>query len=339
MVQTVRPNREDDDFVADNAKLIAQLRTLLQLTQTEAQIAQTRVSQATTDAVRRELTENGRNAQARALEISDALRELGGAPDVVAPVLGRLSALAKTGAEQTSPIAEALLQDLALEHQLVDRSRYLRALAVAADRQALVKLADKLIDAHTATVDWLTTVLAEDALGGPAALAATPLQRVAGTATRVAAFPTRVWVRGANRYINFVQQTAEQARSRFSSASERAEQLTEDAAEVVNAGREASLKRAEKVARREGNTEAADAVHETRRNTGALQADELPIKNYDNLSTQDAIAAVKKLTEAEDVRAIIAYEQAHKARSSVVSATQTRLAAVAKEAAGLSLTR
>lgn len=325
--------------MADNAKLIAQLRTLLQLTQTEAQIAQTRVSQATTEAVRRELTENGRNAEARALEIADALREIGGAPDVVAPVLGRLNALVKTAGEQTSPVAEALLQDLALEHQLVDRSRYLRALAVAADRKALVKLADKLIEAHTATVDWLTTVLAEDALGGPAALAATPLQRVAGTATRVAAYPTRVWVRGASRYLNFVQQTAEQARERFSSAGDRASQLTEDAAEVINAGREASLKRAEKVARREGNDEAAESVHETRRNTGALQADELPIKNYDNLTTQDAIAAVKKLTEPEDVRAIVAYEQANKARSSVVSATQTRLAAVAKEAAGLSLTR
>lgn len=319
--------------MADNAKLIAQLRNLLQLTQTEAQIAQTRVSQATTDAVRRELTENGQNAEARAIEIADALRELGGTPDVFAPVLGRLSALVKASSEQVNPIAEALLQDLALEHELVDRARYVRALAVAEDRQSLVKLADKLIDAHTATVDWLTTVLAEEALGGPAALAATPLQRVANRATRVAVLPSRVWVQGANRYVSFLQE----ARSRFGNLGDRASQLTEDAAEVINAGREASLSRAERVAKREGNTEAAEAVHETRRNTGALRADELPIKNYENLTTQDAIGGVKKLTEAEDIRAILAYEEANKARSSVVSATQTRLAAVAKEAAGLSL--
>ncbi len=40
----------------DTSKLITQLRTLLQLTHTEAQIAQARQAQARTEAVRRELT-------------------------------------------------------------------------------------------------------------------------------------------------------------------------------------------------------------------------------------------------------------------------------------------
>ena len=73
-------------------KIQEQLRALLQLTQTEAQLAQVRVGQARTDAVRRELTQNGRNAEERARRIADALREVGGYPDVVTPVVGRVTA-------------------------------------------------------------------------------------------------------------------------------------------------------------------------------------------------------------------------------------------------------
>ena len=71
--------------------------------------------------------------------------------------------------EQAQPFGEALLGDLALEHQLLDRARYIKALAVAMGNSDIEKLADRLIEAHSATVAWLTTVLAEDALGGPAA--------------------------------------------------------------------------------------------------------------------------------------------------------------------------
>ena len=65
--------------------------------------------------------------------------------------------------EQAQPFGEALLGDLALEHQLLDRARYIKALAVAMGSSDVEKLADRLIEAHSATVDWLTTVLAEDA--------------------------------------------------------------------------------------------------------------------------------------------------------------------------------
>jgi hypothetical protein len=71
-------------------------------------------------------------------------------------------------------------------------------------------------------------------------------------------------------------------------------------------------------------------VRGTRRDLGALDADELPIKRYPSLTQQPAIAAIKKLEQPEDVRAVIAYEQAHKNRASVISAAQTRLAALAK---------
>lgn len=324
------------------AKIQEQLRALLQLTQTEAQIAQARVAQASTEAVRRELIQNGGNAEHRGRLIAEALRELGGYPDVVTPVLGRVSAFVKTTVEQVEPLAEALLQDLQLEHLLVDRARYTKVLATAAELPTIVKLADRLIEAHTATVAWLTTVLAEDALGGPAALIATPLQRAAGVATRAATLPNRFAVEGVNRYVHTVQRTAEEARTRASVIGERASLLSErakgfadGAREVLTSGRDASLQRAEKVAAREGNREAAEAVHETRRNVGALDAAELPIKDFDNLTTTNAVAAVKKLTEVEDVRAISAYEAAHKNRSSLLSAAQTRTAAIAKQIAGV----
>ena len=326
----------------NTAKTIEQLRALLQLTQTEAQIAQVRVAQARTEAVRRELQENGANAEDRARAISDALRQVGGIPDVVTPAVGRLIAFVKAAVEQIEPVSEALLQDLQLEHQLLDRARYLKALATASGAQEVVDLADRLIHAHSATVEWLTTVLAEDALGGPAALASTPLQRVAGTASRLVNLPSRVAVASVNRYVHTVQQTAGQARARVSGLSDKASGLSkkassvaEGAREVVGTGTKASLDRAEEVARREGGPEAAAAVRETRVQAGVLNASELPISSYDALTTTEAIAAVKRLSRPEDIRAVVSYEEAHQARHSVVSAAQTRLAGIAQETVGI----
>ena len=115
--------------MTDNAKIINQLRALVLLTQTEEQVARTRVSQARTEAVRRELTQNADHAAERTRAITDQLRALGGVPDVVTPALGRLSAVLKAGFEQVEPLEEALLQDLSLEHQLHDRATYLKVLA------------------------------------------------------------------------------------------------------------------------------------------------------------------------------------------------------------------
>lgn len=329
--------------MAHTAKLVEQLRLLLQLTQTEAQIAQTRVAQARTDAVRRELSQNAKKAEERSQLISDSLRELGGVPDVVSPALGRVTAVVKAGFEQAEPMSEALLQDLALEHQLLDRARYLKVLAKSAEEPKVGKLADRLITAHSATVDWLTTVLAEEALGGPTALASTPFQKVAGTATRVVNLPSRFAVESINRGVDTVSQNTEQARERLLEASGKATevagkagQFTGTVREVFFAGRDASLSRAERVARRTGSERAAGVVHEARRKTGSLRASELPISGYDNMSTQEAVAAVKTLTEPRDLRAIVDYEEANKKRSSIVSAAQTRLAAIAKEAVSVS---
>ncbi len=45
--------------------------------------------------------------------------------------------------------------------------------------------------------------------------------------------------------------------------------------------------------------------------------------------------ANKRLKTAHDVRVVIRYEETHKNRADVISATQTRLADLAKEAVGV----
>ncbi len=139
-------------------------------------------------------------------------------------------------------------------------------------------------------------MLAEQALGGPAALQATPLQRVAGGATCAVNLPARYAAETVNRTIENVQSSTEATREKVSAAGGEASQLTETVRDALIVARNASLQRAEKNARRDGD----------------------------------------RLKQPEDVRAIITYEEAHAARSSVISAAQTQLAAIAKQAVGIS---
>jgi bacterioferritin (cytochrome b1) len=322
--------------MSHNTKIINQLRALVLLTQTEEQVARTRISQARTDAVRRELTQNADNAAKRSLEITEQLRSLGGVPDVVTPALGRLSAILKATFEQAAPFEEALLTDLQLEHQLLDRATYVKVLADQAKETKVRQLAEKLITAHEATVQWLTVVLAEEAMGGPAALVATPVQKVAGGVARTLNAPVRFWANTVNNAVDTVKQAGEETSERFTAVTERASALTEAVREALAAGRGASLKRAEQVADREGNKDIAKAARSAREDLGAVSADELPIKKFDQLTVADAIKAIKGLKTPEDIRVVIHYEEAHKSRSNVVSAAQTQLADLAKEAVGVS---
>jgi hypothetical protein len=321
--------------MTDNTQLINQLRALLLLTQTEEQIARIRIGQARTDAVRRELTQNADHAAERTQAIAEQLRALGGVADVVTPALGRLGALVKAIFDQAEPIEEALLQDLTLEHQLLDRATYLKVLSETAEQPHVHRLAERLVTAHKATVEWLTVVLAEEALGGPAALQATPFQRVAGGTTRLVGLPVRFAANTVNRAVDSVQQIGEETGERVTTATGKAAQFTGAVRETLTVGRSASLRRAERIARREGNRGAADTARAAREELGDVSADELPIKGYDSLATNDAAKAVKALKSAHDVRVIIRYEETHKNRSSVVSAAQTTVAGLAKEAVGI----
>jgi hypothetical protein len=321
--------------MAHNTKIINQLRALVLLTQTEEQVARTRISQARTDAVRTELTQNADNAAARSIEITEALRSLGGVPDVVTPALGRLTAVLKATFEQAAPFEEALLSDLSLEHQLLDRATYVKVLAEQAEETEVRRLAEKLVEAHEATVEWLTVVLAEEALGGPAALVPTPVQKVAGGVARAVNAPVRFWANTVNNTVDTVKHAGEETSDRFSAVTDRAQLLTDAVKETLTAGRSASLRRAEQIARREGNKDAAKAARSAREELGDVSADELPIKNYDQLAVADAVKAIKGLKEPHDIRVVIRYEETHKSRSNVVSAAQTQLASLAKEAVGV----
>lgn len=316
----------------DTTKLLAQLRTLLDLTNTEIQVAETRITQARTEAVRTELEQNAGNARERAEAIQETIRDLGGFPDVIGPFLGRAAAAVKALTEQAEPFDEALLGDLALEDQLLDRSRYLKALAVAAKNKDVQDLADRLITAHGATVEWLTTVLAEDALGGPAALRRTPFQAATGAAVRAVNLPITWTTRSVDRTLEALRNTG----PAFNELVNRGQWVSEVAGKALSASRDAALSAAEQVTRNEGADDAADRLHTARSRAGVVDASELPIADYDELTVADAVAAVKDLTDASDIRTIVAYEEAHKNRSRVVSAAQTRLAAIAQEVVGIS---
>lgn len=311
--------------------LLTQLRTLHELTHAETQIAETRVAQARTDAVRRELTENAEKCRIRAVAIEDAIRDLGGFPDVVGPFFGRAAVLMKVLTEQAQPFDEALLSDLALEHQLLDRARYVKALATASGDRTVAALADRLITAHTATAEWLTTVIAEEALGGPAALRRTPLQAATGAAVRIVNTPITWSARGIDRTIDAVRATGPRIESLLS----RGAHAGDVAAKTIGASRDAALEAAERVSRREGADTAADALHKARSASGVLTPEELPVRDYDDLTVPKAVDAVKELTEPADIRAVVAYEEAHKARHGVISAAQTRLAAIAQDVVGV----
>ncbi|WP_200864951.1 ferritin-like domain-containing protein [Mycolicibacterium iranicum] len=316
---------------ASKATLIAQLRTVLDLTHTEIQVAETRTAQARTEAVQRELTQNAENAKIRAEAIEKAIRDLGGFPDIIGPFLGRAAAAVKALTEQAEPFDEALLGDLALEGQLLDRSRYVKALAVSAKEPEIEDLATRLITAHSATVEWLTTVLAEDALGGPAALKRTPLQAAAGLAVKFANLPFTWSTRGAER----IAEALRSVRPNFDELVERGSKTGEVATKVLSGARDSALQAAERISREQGAEDAADAIHKARGATGVLAAEELPIADYDDLNVTDAANAVKELEDPADIRVIVAYEEAHKDRQRVVSAAQTRLAAIAQEVVGI----
>ena len=311
--------------------LLAQLRAILDLTNTEIQIAETRVAQPAPRRSNVSSPQNAANGRERAEAIENVIRDLGGFPDLIGPFFGRAAAAVKALTEQAQPFDEALLGDLALEGQLLDRARYIKALAVAAKRPEVESLANRLITAHSATVDWITTVLAEDALGGPAALRRTPLQVVTGLAVRLANWPLIYSARGVDRALNTLRET----RPTVNDLINRGAHVGEVAVKAAAASRDAALETAERVTRREGAAGAADALHSMRTATGVLEPEELPIAGYDDLNLNEAVAAVKDLSDPADIRAIIAYEEAHKARQRVVSAAQTRVAAIAQGIVGI----
>lgn len=316
-------------MTVQNAELIVQLNTLLRLTSHEAATARARLSQATTAETRKELTENARNCDLRAASLKQAVLDLGGAPDVVGVALGKAAAAAKLPLEQTMPLTEALLADLALEHELFDRARLVKVLAADADAPDLVALAERLEEAHGNTIQWLFTVLAETAIGGPAALAPTPVQTAASAARHAATFATSATAAGLNKAVATAGKATGTTTTAVSQGVDRLVGLAGSARRIVTVGRDATLAETEKQAGRQFGR--AGAVRQVREGLGAVDASELPVRGYDGLTAREAVTKVTRLSSADDLRVVLAYERAHKGRQGVVDAVERRLSELAEQ--------
>jgi hypothetical protein len=55
---------------------------------------------------------------------------------------------------------------------------------------------------------------------------------------------------------------------------------------------------------------------------------ELPIRAYDALPAKDAVAAIRQLTDVEEVRTVLAFEEENAKRSTVLTAARSHLAAL-----------
>lgn len=55
---------------------------------------------------------------------------------------------------------------------------------------------------------------------------------------------------------------------------------------------------------------------------------ELPIRAYDALSAKDAVAAIRELTEAEEVRTVLDFEEENSKRTTVLAAARAHLTAL-----------
>jgi bacterioferritin (cytochrome b1) len=312
-----------------------ELVALLRLTRTEAQVARVRVSQAQRDEIRRELEANARKADARSTKIQKALRQLGGTPDVFGDTVGRAVALTKVTTEQAQPLSEGLLGDLALEHQLRDRVVFTRVLAEAQDEPKVVDLMTALEEAHSETIEWIRLRLAEVAQGGPAALAPTPTQSVVGTVARFATLPSRRSAALVNKAAEAlargraaIESTVDSARETAESTVESVRETAEATEDVVTAGRDAALARAEKVS---PSATTRRAAHKTREGLGLIDAADLPIQRYEQLTNAEANEAINNLEDPEQVRVVQRFEEAHKNRKRVLNTAQKRLTDLAAE--------
>jgi hypothetical protein len=209
-------------------------------------------------------------------------------------------------------------------------------LAEELDTGAPRRTLERLEDAHTETIEWLMTRLAEVAAGGPAALRPTSLQAAVGFGRRLSMLPMRTMSATVNRSIDSAGRVRRQTVDTARTNGQRIQQLAEAAGEIWTAGRDAGLKRTEEIAGERGDTAQAHVVNRRRRQLGAVDASELPIRNYDALRADAASTRIGRLTDSDDVRTMLAYESAHKARKGVIEATQARFEELAARLAAAS---
>lgn len=173
----------------DEAMLIIELQQLLRLTHAEAMIARVRQLQAGDKELRGELEDNRKEALERANRIGEALKTHGGVAGIVSPTLGKLNALLKTQLEASVNPSSALLSDLLLEHDLLERVRFVRNVAERMQAQDVLTLMDDLRSAHLETVEWIRARLDELAAGQTPRLRPLPPQQLVGAFQAGAVLP------------------------------------------------------------------------------------------------------------------------------------------------------
>jgi bacterioferritin (cytochrome b1) len=203
--------------------LVSELQNLLRLTAFEQTVATVRRAQAASTPIAEELKANAAKSVERSALLKDAVRQVGGVPDVVGAAMGKVGAFLQTQLNQVQTLQGALLGDLALEHQLRERTRYARTLAESLGYNQVLPVLDRLETAHSATIDWLETRLAEVGRTGTSALEATPVQAAVGTVRKVAGAPFGLLAAGVNRGSSLLRRGA-------ADAAEGAEQVLDVAA-------------------------------------------------------------------------------------------------------------
>jgi bacterioferritin (cytochrome b1) len=198
--------------------LVSELQNLLRLTAFEQTIAAVRRSQAATTSIAEELRANYAKSVERSQLLSDAVRQVGGVPDVVGSALSKAGAFVQTQVNQVQTLQGALLGDLALEHQLRERTRYARTLAESLGYSQLIPVFERLDVAHTATIEWLEARLTEVGRTGTSALRATPVQALVGATRKVALLPFGVFAATVNRGTSLLSRGASTAAETVTSA-------------------------------------------------------------------------------------------------------------------------
>jgi bacterioferritin (cytochrome b1) len=198
--------------------LVSELQQLLRLTSFEQTIAAVRRSQAASSSIAEELRANSAKSAERVQLLTEAVRQAGGVPDVVGSALSKAGAFVQTQLNQVQTLQGALLGDLALEHQLRERTRYARTLAQSLGYAQVLPVLERLDAAHTATIEWLEARLTEVGRTGTSAIQATPLQALVGASRKVALLPFGAFAATVNRGTSLLSRTASTAAETVTSA-------------------------------------------------------------------------------------------------------------------------
>ena len=274
--------------------LVTELQNLLRLTAFEQTVATVRRAQAASTPIAEELKANAAKSVERSQLLKDAVRQVGGVPDVVGAALGKAGAFVQTQLNQVQTLQGALLGDLALEHQLRERTRYARTLAESLGYHNVLPVLDRLETAHSATIEWLETRLAEVGRTGTSALEATPVQAAVGAVRKVAGAPFGLLASGVNRGSSLLRRGASNAVTAAGSAVETATSTVGRAADTATsaAGKAVDTAVATAEAAAEdvtgytdgGADDASDAGAQQVLDVASLDEDHPPFAGYASLS-------------------------------------------------------